>query len=140
MAEGDIKQFGTRNRKPIPFRVDDDVFYAHPAMAAGKMVSMAGMKTELNEADAAKKLDVILEAFQPMLLPDSFELMAERLVSDSNPLGFGELMEIFEWLVGEIYAKRPTQPSKPSGNSSKKSHAGESSTAGAQRAALTPSS
>lgn len=135
-----MKQFGTRNRKPIAFRVDDDVFYARPAMAAGTMLDMTGMKEELNKASAADKLHIIQKAFEPMLLPESYELLNDRLVNDANPIGLLELMDVFNWLVGEVYAKRPTQPSKPSGSSSKKSGAGKSSTAGAQLAASTPSS
>lgn len=132
-----MKQFGTRNRKPIPFRVDDDVFYAHPAMAAGTMMNMADMKEELASATVKDKLQIIQKAFEPMLLPDSYQLMVERLVSDSNPVGLLELMEVFEWLVGEVYAKRPTKPSSASASSSRKSSAGKNSTVGARPAAST---
>lgn len=132
-----MKQFGSRDRKPIPFQVDDDVFYAHHAMAAGKMMNLAGMKEQLNEASLEDKLNVILKAFEPMLLPDSFELLSERLVSDTNPIGLMELIEVFEWLAGEVYAKRPTKPSSPSGSSSKKSVAGKNSTAGVRPAVST---
>jgi hypothetical protein len=139
MAEAEMRQFGTRGRKPIPFRIDDDVFHAHPAMAAGTMMNMAGMKEQMNSATMEDKLNVILKAFEPMLVPESYELMAERLVSNDNPVGLTELLEVFEWLVGEVYAKRPTKPSKPSGNSSQKSNAGKSSTAGARPETSTPS-
>lgn len=137
MAEETVRQFGTRNRRPIPFRIDDDLFHAHPALAAGTMMNMAGMKEQLASATTEDKLNVILKAFEPMLVPQSYELMAERLVSNENPVGLTELLEVFEWLVGEVYAKRPTKPSKPSGSSSKKSSAGRNSTGGAQRAGLT---
>lgn len=132
-----MKQFGTRNRKPIPFRIDDDVFYTHPAMAAGKMMNMAGMKEELNAASMEDKLNIILKAFEPMLVPESYQLLSDRLVSDDNPVGLMELMEVFEWLVGEVHAKRPTKPSKSSAASSSRSGAGKSSTGGARPAGST---
>lgn len=107
----EIKQFGQKAKAPVHFRIDNDDFYAAPEVAAGTMLDLLDVRKELRSAqgDSAERFKLITDIFETLLLPDSYALFTERLRSSTNPIGFETIFEVIQWMLGEVYAKRPTQ-------------------------------
>lgn len=112
MAE--IKDF-SRVRKPIQFRIDDDVFDAVPTVPAEVMIQFAeGFSsldpTKLTPAESVAALRRVVEF---VLKPASLVRFKERMSSPEDPIDMEQLDEIVQWLFEE-YGMRPTQESSSS--------------------------
>jgi len=103
-----MKDF-SRDRERKTFRIDNDVFEAAPAIPAGTLVDFATRFGDLDSADAVKRLDILTQALNLVLLPDSFKLLTSRMRDKVNPIEIDQLSDVIVWLLGE-YGLRPTQP------------------------------
>lgn len=110
----DVKSFA-KNRKRIPFRVDDsgDVFEAAPAIPAEILAEFASRFSSLDGTDTSKSFQTIVEVLELVLLPDSFTRLRARMSDRENPVEIDQLNDLILWLLGE-YGLRPTQPSSDS--------------------------
>lgn len=126
-----MKDFSIDRKPDLEFKVSDDVFYAVGDTPGGVILDLANMA---NAAEGESKAGAITDFLDGVLLPDSAELFAERMRDTSNPITFGQLIAIFEWLLeeytGGIEAGRPTQVAASSSNGSRRT--GRSSTASAR--------
>jgi hypothetical protein len=130
----------TRKRKPVRFKIDDDVFVCVPALGTEDIQELVTVfrgtqSDDDSESDEVGKTAVVIgkirEAFRLFLLPDSYEVFVHRLGDRKNPIDPLQLLEIVQWIVA-IYTKRPTEPSPTSSTGSEIDDGGTDSTAGAQ--------
>lgn len=133
VTEG-IKDFSAP-KDPIRFKVDDDIFEASPEISAGLVIEFAEkaeMFDKVNDEDLVPReiLNILVNFFDDMLLPESAEAMARRMKDKKNPIGLERLLSIFQWLLGE-YGLRPTEPGSPSLDGSSSPDAGTNSTVSA---------
>lgn len=103
----------TKKRTRITFRIDDDRFEAASAIPAGTLVQFVVKFATLSDMSVDKKVSVLSEVLEMVLIPESFQRLTERLTDQENPIDFDQLNDIIVWLLGE-YGLRPTQPSSPS--------------------------
>lgn len=122
MAE--IKNFSRPKMPDRQFQIDDDIFDCVPEIPAGVMKLFSQM-FKAKPADQYEKLAEMLDLF---LLPDSAQLFADRMVSQTNPITMDHINSVIEWLMEE-FSGRPTQRAKPSTTS--RSRTGTNSTDGA---------
>jgi hypothetical protein len=144
---GEVKNFALE-LKNLVFKVDagDDAerFEAPPIIPPVILVRLAEQsKFAQDRSDMDKMLHAIAEIFRLMLLPESGERFAARLIdpeiSRAKPVDLNrQVLPIMHWLLEE-YGLRPTQPSSDSSTSSDGPESGTDSTAGAPPAELTPS-
>jgi hypothetical protein len=108
---------------PIPFQVNGDMLYAAasiPGEEYGRLVSLfAAIPKNAKEDDpenAERTLKIILEMLELFLLPESTEILAERLRSRERPISVQQIMEIATTFIQEVYSnaqdgdQRPTKP------------------------------
>lgn len=130
----------TRKRKPVQFKIDDDVFDCVTALGTEDIQELITVfrgtgSVEDDNADEISKTAAVIarirEAFKLFLLPDSYVVFLERLKDRRNPVDPLQLLEIVQWIV-EIYTKRPTEPSPNSSSGSQIVDGGIALTDGAQ--------
>lgn len=129
----------TRKRKPVRFKIDDDMFECVPALGTEDIQALVtvfrGTQTEGDDVDEIDRTTAVItkirEAFRLFLLPESYEIFLRRLGDRKNPIDALQLLEIVQWIV-EIYTKRPTEPSSNSSSGSQIADGGTDSTAGVQ--------
>lgn len=112
--------------EPIPFDVDDDTFYALPAMPGMSTLDMAAMADQGTKAERAKAIMGVLDS---VLLPESAVRFAHRMrgrrprrpdeVTEEHPedepvmlmpITVEDASAIVRWLVTEVYhVGRPTE-------------------------------
>lgn len=133
-----MKQFTTRS-EPIRFRIDDDDFEAASEIPAATLFELAGVKDEIRAAEnRTQQFDALLSIFQKLLTDESYKMLHDRVSSREKPIPNKTLMEVMDWLLGEGYGMRPTQPPSSSpGQSAEPS--GDTSTAGVSPALSSPS-
>ena len=109
-----MKDF-TKIRKPLQFKIDDDVFDAVPSIPAEVMIQFAEGFTSLDPAqmNPAQAVGALRQVIEFVLEPQSLDLFKERMASKTNPIDMGQLDEIVQWLFEE-YGLRPTAESSPS--------------------------
>lgn len=125
----EIKDF-TRQREPIRFRIDDDIFEAAPEIPAAVM---AKFTMRFSDADSIKDPDAqvraLYEALQMVLLPDSYDRFVTRMEDQSAPIGLAQVNDVLVWLM-EVYGKRPTQPASGSSSGRPRQESGMNSMGG----------
>jgi len=131
-----MREFNRRRSGPVRFSMDGDVFEAVPEIPASQMVDLID-RLQAAEADPADRFRQILEVLQRLLTPDSRGMFERRLSDPANPISVTQLTELTNWLVGEVYTERPTQPPSPSPEPP--SDGGQPSTDGARPATSIPS-
>lgn len=131
-----MKQFTTRT-EPIRFRIDDDLFEAASDIPAATMFRLADMRKNLNSDDRGERFEGLKTIFRELLTDESYALFEGRLGSREKPIGTKTMNEVLEWLTGEGYGLRPTQPS-PSSPEQSAATSGDSSTDGVQPETSTP--
>lgn len=101
------KDFTDRNHtEPQTFMIDDDLFECARVLPAG-----VGRKfAQLQDKSPVEQFDGIGEILDIVLLPESAERFAARMVDPQNPISMEQIGQIIEWLVEE-YGGRPTTPS-----------------------------
>lgn len=136
-----VKRFGGRN-KPIPFMIDDDMFYAAAKIPADMMVELVDKSLELKEGQetggGTKMFSLALDMFEMVLLDDSFALIKSRMGDKKNPVDLKDVIDVMQWLIGEAYGLRPTKQPSFSGDTFREVD-GTSSTDGQPEEESTPS-
>lgn len=127
-ADEAVKDFSTK-RKPIKFRLDDDVFEAAPTLAADLVLDYAAKAEQLDgkSVSAAQQREVVHDLFNMVLLPESAERFIKRLSDPVHPIDHSQITEVMRWLFEE-YGLRPTPPDSASSTGSGNPDGGTSST------------
>ena len=153
-----------RLTKPIEFKIDADVFQAVPVLNADmqlKAISLMNrMGTSQLDGITIEKMDPVnatvadveraksvaetannaalevMTMLDELLLPASAARFAERMKSKTEPIDFVQVIEVFQYLIGQ-YGDRPTSPSSSSSNGH--DGTGNSSTDASPVAGSTPS-
>jgi hypothetical protein len=109
-TEDEILDF-TVERKPIRFRVDDDIFEAVSALPTMVAFELTGVGDAMREARTAdERRDAFLAVFSKILKPQSLDRFIARLGDPDHPIDAAQLIAIVQGLLGR-YGLRPTQPS-----------------------------
>jgi hypothetical protein len=135
-----VKDF-TRVRRPVRFKIDDDVFDAAPAMPAQTAFEFLAAVQDISKVEgtaAGGKVRLIVDTFKKILKPASAERFEQRMGDVDQPIEIPQVVEIMLWLLGE-YGLRPTRPSSESSGDSGDPGSGTTSTDGAHSPASTPS-
>lgn len=114
----EIKDF-SKTRKPIQFRVDDDVFDAAPSIPAEVMIQFAEGFTSMNpdQMNPAEVVGALRRVIEVVLDPQSLARFQERMRDPQNPIDMDQLDQIVQWLFEE-YGLRPTTEGSPSSGGS----------------------
>lgn len=110
----EIKDF-TKKRKPLQFRIDDDVFSAVATIPADVMIEFAESMSTANPADMSpsEMVGALRRVIEMVLHPDSLTLFRKRMGDPQNPIDMEQLDSIVTWLFEE-YGMRPTTESSSS--------------------------
>lgn len=114
------------------FSVNGEQFAAYRIVPGAYMLELAKVAkapVEQQAVAAMTFLDQVLE-------PDSAERFAERMRDPVKPIDIEQAMEVAQWLLADVYTKRPTTPSSRSRQS--RSNTGQSSTDGSLSPVSTP--
>lgn len=111
-----MREFNRSRAEPVRFSMDGDVFDAVPEIPATMMVGLVKKFAGLNDADGdpITRFEQALDVLRQLLTPDSRETFERRLSDSANPIGLRQVTELVQWLLGEVYGQRPTQPPSPS--------------------------
>lgn len=127
----------SRPRKRLTFTIDDDTFEAAPALPGDIFTEF--VTTYNGTADTKtyrEQHDMLKEALQLAMLPDSWERFSARLQDRTRPIDDDQMADVVLWLLEE-YGMRPTEPSQPSSDGSPSPESGTSSTESTQPEAQT---
>jgi hypothetical protein len=108
----------TIRRRPVRFRIDDDLFQAAAALPAGVAFEFAELASGL-QAQAEGDRDRVAEAkaamglFEKILYPESYQRFRQRMFSIEEPIDPGQLFMVVSGLMSR-YGLRPTEPSADS--------------------------
>lgn len=137
----EIRDF-TVKRKRILFRVDDDIFEAHPLLGLGLLQQLARLIRTLGELRGADgsvdeqrvdaQIEAISQVFNALLLPECAPRFISRVKGNTIDIR-EQLIPIIYYLL-ERYGIRPTQQSSDSSTGSPSETGGTSSEAGASPA------
>lgn len=123
-----MKDF-SKQRKVIQFKIDEDVFWAHPVIPADTMIhfiqKFEGIDPEAKGSQESIK--ALLETLETLLVPDSYKNFRARMADPERAIDIAQVNEVVEWVMGE-YGMRPTQSSEPSSDGSSPPEPGTSST------------
>jgi hypothetical protein len=110
----DIKDFSVE-RKPIKFKIDDDIFEAVPDVAAEVMIRFIDQASILENAEAPtnEKMNVIQGMFYMVLKKESADTFVARLNDPDRPISLNTFVEVVQWIM-EQYSLRPTEPDSES--------------------------
>ena len=124
----DVRDFSKRRSRHL-FRVDDtgDLLEAAPALPAEALAEFAGRFSNLEDTDASKRFNVLVDVLEMVLLPESFALLRKKMSDKKNPVELDQLNDIIVWLLGE-YGLRPTQPLPDSSTGQSDPESGTNST------------
>ena len=118
----------------IEVTMDGDTFHFAGALPTMALLDVAKVNAE---KDQIKKLEIVMEFLDSVMLGDSSERFAARLASAENPITLDQCTALMFWLIEEAYTiGRPTDGSSASQNGSETT--GTSSTDGAEPTASTP--
>lgn len=118
---------------PLPFRINDNIFYAVPEIPLDLLTDLASLSsktmTQIENVESLKTL------FSIMLTDESAPRFLAGLKNKDDAIGNRHIKPIMEWLL-EVYGMRPTRLSDGSVNMSDVDGS-TSSTDGASVVALT---
>ena len=106
-----VEDFTEDTNPPIPFKIDDDVFYAVGDPPAGALLDLAELAS-LGD-NPGKAIKAVADFLDTVLLPSSAELFASRMRNPQKPIKQTQLMRIIQWLVQQYGGGRPTVPASP---------------------------
>jgi hypothetical protein len=123
-----MKDF-SKVRKPLQFRIDDDVFDASPAIPAQVLIDFTEQITDADPTKMSPKQQVSLLAgmLEIVLMPKSLRRFKERMADIENPVELSQINDVVEWLFEE-YGLRPTTESSSSSNGGSPPGTGTTST------------
>lgn len=125
-------QSEAENAEAVTFDFSGDQYAAAPVCPGGLLFDLAAIE----KSSTAEQAKALLGFLDEVLIGDSADRLAARLRDPANPLGVKDLNQLVEWLMGEVYGGRPTDPSSPSPGGP--SPTGQDSTGAAVSAASTP--
>lgn len=105
------------NTKPaVPFAIDDEEFHVLGAIPAEELAQLLDLQQGLSGEGVGLKeqFEGIKQVLQFTMLPESWDRFVGRLADRSRPVDFNLLLEITNWLSGDVWSARPTQPQQPS--------------------------
>jgi len=105
----DIKDFGSPS-EPIQFRIGEDIFKAVPDIPAETIIRLSKNKLTLTSENGEDPFIGFKAMLAEILYEDSYKLFVSRLGDKDRPIGVQTLKDVVEWLIGEKYGMRPTQP------------------------------
>lgn len=135
--EIDIVDFSI-SRKSKPFKVDEDVFHAHPIIPIPAMQDMVRAARDMSKLLSPESGDIdamvegIAKIFDVLLPEDEAHRMRERINSRDGRVAIDlrlQLMPIINHLMG-AYGLRPTEPSSDSSAGSPDDGSGTTSPVG----------
>lgn len=125
-------QLNTRggSAPPYQFFVDGEEMYAAPVMPAGYAIDMMERRDELRSSETSRsaQFDTMLSMLRSLLLPESMEIIEERMRDPEHAIEVEDLASILNHLTTVVY-RRPTRQSSDSPE--EQSTTGTTSTAGA---------
>lgn len=138
-------RFGS-GRKPKQFWIGDDEtpFTAAATIPADTMLDLverfdamaAEAETTTRGGRLRANMAIASDLFDTVLYPESAQRLQKRRSDPENPVGLVEMIEAMQWLIGEAYGIRPTQP--PSSSPTPPGDTGPASTDGQPAAEPTP--
>lgn len=112
----ETKQFG--RTQPVTFKIGNQTFEAAAEVSSAVMLDMANLRPKEGENRSHEdQIKMMVGIFEDVLSADSFERLRAGLNSrkkpgdteGADPIGLHTIMEVVEWLFGEVYGERPTQ-------------------------------
>lgn len=92
----------------------DEFFYAAPDVPGGTLLDFAST----DDGPVFDRMVAMMRFLDQVLLPESAVRFAARLRSAADPITTGDVVELCNWLIGDVYGGRPTGPSSSSENGS----------------------
>ncbi|MFJ8049804.1 hypothetical protein [Streptomyces luteogriseus] len=118
----------SRKRKPLPFTIDGDTFEAATALPGDVFAKFVTLYNGTGDTETYQEQhDLLKQALELALLPESWQLFAARLADKTRPIDDDQMSDVVLWLLEE-YGMRPTQPSPPSSDGSASPESGTNST------------
>lgn len=122
-----VKQFTTEPEKEderviVEFEVDGATLQA----MRPKTVAFINLAETQDDETGWRQMQAVREFMDECLLPDSRELIADRLEDPDDPFDISNMVPIVNWLMGE-FTTRPT--GRSSGSSARPKRTGQRSTA-----------
>ena len=118
----------TRKRKRLNFQIDGDTFEAASVLPGDVFAEFVSAYNGTADTETYQQQhDLLKQALELALLPESWERFSARLKDKSNPIDDDQLSDVIMWLLEE-YGMRPTQPSQPSSDGPASPESGTSST------------
>lgn len=118
----------SRKRKRLDFTIDGDTFEAATALPGDVYAEFVTLYNSTTDVETYQQQhDLLKQALELALLPDSWARFADRLKDKTNPIDDDQMADIVLWLLEE-YGLRPTQPSQPSSDGPSSPESGTSST------------
>lgn len=110
MAE--VKDF-TPVVDPVRFKIHDDVFEGVEELPTGKGLHFIALMEKMDPASVEDHAKVIEEMVRLVLVPESAQLMLDRLDGKGKAIGLKTFTDVLQWLM-EKYGLRPTELSSDS--------------------------
>jgi hypothetical protein len=128
---------------PLPFRVDDEVYYVAGQAPIGALLDLSALaafdQSSVQDPMKMAKATTTLMAFlDSVMMPESAVRFAARMRTPIRPISPKQIMRIITWCVGVYTGKDRMAPSSSSPDGSVST--GRSSTDGAAHMASTPPS
>lgn len=118
----------TKKRKRLTFTIDGDTFEAASALPGDVFAEFVTLYNGTADTETFQQQhDLLKQALELALLPESWERFAARLQDKERPIDDDQMSDVILWLMEE-YGMRPTQPSQPSSDGSANPESGTSST------------
>lgn len=127
-------------KAPVPFVIDDDeVFHVLGAIPAEELAELLDLQAGLSVEGVGVKeqYEGVKRMFQSAMLPESWDRFSLRLSDRSRPVDFNLLIEITQWLAGEVWSGKAITSSLTSSTGSP-DPTGTTSTDGVPVEGLTP--
>ena len=122
----------SKKRKRLTFTIAPDEFEAAPALPGDVFAEFVTLYNSRADVDTYKEQhDLLKQALELALLPDSWAKFAARLQDKTNPVDDDQMADVVLWLLEE-YGMRPTQPSQPSSDGPANPESGTPSTESTQ--------
>lgn len=104
-------------KAPVPFTVDDEEFHVIGAIPAEEFAILLDIQAGLTGEDVGitEQYAGIKAIFAQTMIPESWDRFSARLSDRSRPVDFSLLMQISNWLSGEVWSGgNPTSSPTPS--------------------------
>jgi hypothetical protein len=118
----------SKKRKRLDFTIEDDTFEAAPALPGDVFAEFVTLYNSTGDTETYQQQhDLLKQAIELALLPESWERFAARLKDKERPIDDDQMSDVVLWLLEE-YGMRPTQPSPDSSDGPASPESGTNST------------